>query len=299
MLDRHPLPGRDVVVDGVRLHVVAHGRGHGLPLLLLHGIPTSSYLWRNVMRDLESDVRTLAPDLVGLGRSERPARRGYRLSEQSELLCGLLDELALPRVVVAGHDEGGAVAVQLAALAPDRVAGLALLGSALHPDAWPPPALVPLLLPGVGELYAELLARPAGARVLKLLTGALPEAELGCYAAPLRAPGGSRGLCRVVRAVDLSGAAASLQRLAATRLPVLVLWGSDDRVRSSTYGRRLAGELPTAAFVPVSGAGHLLPEVWPERVAEELAGFVADVAGSPMPVVVTEATARAGQPADQ
>jgi len=279
VLDPHPLPGRDVVVGGVRLHVVSHGRGGRLPLLLVHGVPTSSYLWRNVMRDLESTVPTVAADLVGLGRSERPRRHGYRLAEQAALLRGLLDELALPRVALAGHAEGGAVALELAALAPDRVAGIALLGTAAHPDAWPPPAVVPLLLPGVGRATLEVLRQLPGParRAVRTALGQLPDLELDHYLAPLRSAEAARGLVRLVRSLDLAGTAAALEILRPGAPPALVLWGTDDPVRSAAYGRRLAGELPGAVFVPVAGAGHLLPEECPERVAEELAGFVAEL----------------------
>lgn len=287
MHDPHPLPGRDLVVDGVRLHVVSHGRGGAVPLLLLHGLPTTSYLWRNVMRDLETTTHTVAPDLVGLGRSERPPRCGYRLAEQAARLLGLLDEVDLARVVVAGHDEGGAVALQLAAMAPDRVAGLALLGGAVHGDAWPAPAAVPLLLAGTGPLWAGLLRRRRlVTRGLTAALGPLPETELGHYAAPLLAPGGVEGLLRLLRSIDLTGTEAAVEMLRVRFPMTLVLWGTDDRVRSAAYGRRVASELPRAAFVPVSGGGHLLPQECPERVAAELAGFVAD-----LPV--------AGQSADQ
>ncbi len=278
MHDPHPLPGRDVVVNGVRLRVVLHGRGGGLPILLVHGLPATSYLWRNVMRDLESKTSTVAADLVGLGWSERPAKPGYRLAEQAVLLLGLLDELGLDRVMVAGQDEGGAVGLHLAALAPERVAGLALLGSAVHTDAWPAPVAVPFLLPGLGDLLAGLLRHPGpAARVVAAALGPLPPVELRHYVAPLVAPGGARGLLRLVRSVDLSGTESAVKILGSGLPPTLVLWGTEDRVRSAAYGRRLADELPGAAFVPVSGGGHLLPQEWPERVAEELAGFVAEL----------------------
>lgn len=279
MHDPHPLPGRDLVVDGVRLYVVTHGRGERPPLLLVHGLPTSSYLWRNVMRDLESEAPTVAADLVGLGRSERPRRRGYRLAEQARLLLGLLDQLGLGEVVVAGHDEGGAVAIHLAALAPGRVVGLALLGTALHADAWPSPVAVPLLLPGMGEAGLELVRRrPSwGAAAVDRLLGPMSEVTLDNYLTPLRARGGSRGLLRLVRSVDVAATESLLRIVGAGLPPTLVLWGSDDPVRSPAYGRRLAAELPAATYVPVSGAGHLLPEECPERVAEELAGFAAEL----------------------
>ena len=77
MPNHHPLPGDDVVVDGVRLHVVRYGPSTPgrPPLLLLHGLGTSSYLWRDVMRAVGHDTSTIAPDLIGLGRSEFDANR--------------------------------------------------------------------------------------------------------------------------------------------------------------------------------------------------------------------------------
>src|ERR1700712_1695630 len=91
--DLHPLPGREVVVgaDGprgaLRLHVVEHGRaGDGVALLMLHGIPATSYLWRDVARDLEHQRLCLMPDLIGCGESERPPNRGpYPLDEAAAL----------------------------------------------------------------------------------------------------------------------------------------------------------------------------------------------------------------------
>jgi len=289
--DSHPLPGTDVVVDGVRLHVVCHGSAAGggdagrPPLLLLHGVPTTSYLWRDVMRDLEHQVPCVAPDLVGLGRSERPARRYYDLAGQARLLVALLDQLRLDRVVVVGHDLGGSVAVHLAALAPERVAGLALLDAPVHTDVWPVPAVLPLLIPGAGEAYAAAMRRmPALARtVLARALGAggptsvLAARELDYYLAPLLRPGGAQSLVRLVRAVDLAPVESAWRLLRAAPPPTLVLWGEQDRLHSPAYGRRVAGELPGASWVPVADAGHLLPQERPERVAEELAGFRADL----------------------
>lgn len=282
MRDAHPLPGIDIVVEGHRLHVVRHGRGTGLPLLLLHGLPTSSYLWRDVMRDVEHSVATIAPDLVGLGRSERRRVGGYDLPAQARLLLGLLDELGIDRVAVAGHVLGGAVAIHLAAIAPERVAGLALLATAVHADTWPVPAILPLTLPRVGDAYARL-ARLVPARTARRLArglgvdGTLPASVLDHYAAPLLSRDGARGLLRFVRSVDLAatGAAWDIVRLAPP--PTLLLWGCEDRVHPIAYGRRLAEQIPAATWVPLSGCGHLLPEECPERVAEELTGFLADL----------------------
>ena len=288
MRDPHPLPGTDFVIDGRRVHVVRHGRGGRLPLLLLHGLPTSSYLWRDVMRDLERELPTIAPDLLGMGRSERPRVGGYDLPAQARRLLGLLDALHLERVAVAGHVLGGAVAVHLAALAPDRVAGLVLLGTPLHAETWPVPAVLPLTLPGLGWAYARAAGRmPALARRLLAgglgATGVLPPEVLHRYTAPLLTPDGARGLVRFVQSVDLRTTSALWDRFRTAPPPTLLVWGTDDTVHSVAYGRRLADQMPSAGWVPLAGRGHLLPEECPERVAEELAGFVAELRGGLAP----------------
>lgn len=286
MRDAHPLPGADVVVAGVdgaplRLHLVSHGRAGGPPLLLLHGVPTSSYLWRDVVRDLEHELGCLVPDLVGAGGSERPAtRRPYGLDAQARALLRLLDAHGVERFTVAGHGLGGSVAVHLAAFAPERVGGLVLLAAPVHADVWPVPPALPLLVPGLGELVAGLprwapaLARRALVRAL----GAGPsEREIDCYLRPLHAPEGAAGLLALVRSADLRAVEASWRIVRADPPPALVLWGGRDQVLSTAYGRRVAGELAGAAWVPVGEAGHLLPQERPERVAEEIAAFVTDL----------------------
>lgn len=286
MHDAHPLPRSDVIVGGLRISLTRHGRAGCPAVLLLHGFPTSSYLWHDVARDLGHDYDVLAPDLVGLGRTERPTSSApYRLAEQARHLLGLLDALNVPSVVVAGHDLGGAVAVHLAALAPERVSALALINAGLHADAWPTPAALPLLVPGLGEAYAAAGRRlPRLARtILARSLGAAPDSalcglEVAAYLNPLLGAAGARGMLHFARCVDLSSAESAWDAVRVAAPPTLVMWGEQDHLRSLAYGRRLVAECPGAAWVPVADAGHLLPQQRPERVAEELAGFAADVA---------------------
>src|SRR4051794_12555311 len=226
--DVHPLPGRDVVVtpptsssrsqqagarhrrlpepQALRLHVVEHGRpdAGGVPVLLLHGVPATSYLWRDVARDLEHDRLCLMPDLLGCGASERPAGRvPYRLEEQAALLLALLDELGIGRFAVVGNDLGGAIAVHVAALAGPRVAGLVLSAAPVHETAWPTTPVLPLLPRGVGEAtLAVLRTNPSLARrvAVRALGAQLSERELDHYLDPLRTAEGAAALLRFVRA---------------------------------------------------------------------------------------------------
>src|SRR4051812_27248442 len=172
MQDLHPLAGTDVVVPAgddygleapLRMHVVEHGRRDGMSVLLLHGLPTTSYLWRDVARDLGHDHLCLMPDLIGLGNSEKPLqRRPYALDAQARVVLGALDTLHVDRLVAVGHDLGGAVAVHLAALAPQRVAGIALIDSPVHAEVWPVPSVLPLLTPGIAQAEVGVLRRTPG-----------------------------------------------------------------------------------------------------------------------------------------
>lgn len=283
----------DQVVEGIRIRVTIHGGpGDGLDgspaVLLLHGFPTSSQLWREVAPEMcagtDDDLHVLAPDLVQLGGSERTGCR-IDLATQARLLLGLLDANGVDKVLVAGHGLGGAVAVHLAALDGRRVAGLALLDSPLHADVWPVTGALPMLIPGVREICARALPVVPwlAERLLATFVGQGSEANgqrpLDRYVEELRKPGAARGLVHFATAVDPVAIEAAWHIVRASAPPTLIMWGAEDRVHNLAYGRRVAGELPSAAWVPIAGAGHLLPEERPERVAEELIAFHAEVAG--------------------
>src|SRR5450432_4715063 len=155
----------DHVIDGIRIRATTYGGpGDGLDrtpaVLLIHGFPTSSQLWRKVAPEMcagtDDDLYVLAPDLVQLGESERTGS-AIDLATQARLMLGLLDAAGIDKVIVAGHGLGGAVAVHLAALDARRVAGLALLDTPLHADAWPVAGALPMLIPGVRAICGRAL----------------------------------------------------------------------------------------------------------------------------------------------
>jgi haloalkane dehalogenase len=273
MHDPHALPGADLVVSGVRLHVVRHGRdGHAgePPILFLHGLGTTGRLWSDAVRDLEHEHRSIVPDLAGCGRSERAARPRCAPSAQAQLMLDLLTALEHEQAVVIGHDVGGAIAIHMTALAPERVIALGLVGTPLHDDAWPPPVVAPLLVPALGTALTRL------ARLR-------PELRSRAVAALAGGPGVAngeeclRGAEDIAAAFDAEAAEAALGVVAAAPPPTLVLWGEDDDRLTPAYGARVAAAVPGATWVPIAGAGHLVPIDRPERVAEEIAGFLADL----------------------
>ncbi|MFE9996577.1 haloalkane dehalogenase [Streptomyces avermitilis] len=108
--------------------------GSGVPIVFLHGNPTSSYLWRNVMPAVGSG-RLLAPDLIGMGESGKPAL-DYTFADHARYLDAWFDALDLRDVILVGHDWGGALAFDWAARHPHRVRGIAFTETIVKPMAW-------------------------------------------------------------------------------------------------------------------------------------------------------------------
>jgi pimeloyl-ACP methyl ester carboxylesterase len=128
--------GEFIDISGQRLYYYAAGsRGTGEPVLLIHGFPTSSHLWLDVVAKLPAGHRIVVVDLLGFGRSDAPPTADYTIGGHGERLLRLLDALRIDRACIAGHGTGGAIALWLGIKAPERVTRIALLGSSTS-EGW-------------------------------------------------------------------------------------------------------------------------------------------------------------------
>ncbi|KAJ55844.1 hypothetical protein ACMU_08710 [Actibacterium mucosum KCTC 23349] len=125
-----PFPKSFLAVNGHRMAYVDHGEGR--PVVFLHGNPTSSYLWRNIIPHLPAGHRAIAPDLIGMGDSAKPDI-DYTYADQAAHLHGLLDALDLTDVVLVIHDWGGALGFDWAMQNPDRVSAIAFMETVAPP----------------------------------------------------------------------------------------------------------------------------------------------------------------------
>lgn len=124
---------RDEVLDSEIAYV---DTGTGDPVVFLHGNPTSSYLWRNIIPYLEERARCLAPDLIGMGESDGNPSGSYRFVDHAEYLDAWFDELNLDNVVFVVHDWGSALGFNWARRHPERVKGLVYMEAILPPLTW-------------------------------------------------------------------------------------------------------------------------------------------------------------------
>ena len=267
--------GEFVEVGGARLYYYAAGtRGTGEPLLLLHGFPTSSHLWNQVVPLVPAGHRVVVSDLLGFGRSDPPGGRDLSIGGHAIRVLGLLDALGIAEAAIVGHDIGGSVALRLALDEPARVSRICLVNSAAV-SARPGAAL------GFGRLLAHLLRALPSA----VATSALRSRMRRGYVSPER---GSHSIEQYLRPfTNDAGQRAMVSHLAAgsdhaveggaalggIRVPVAVLCGSDDPIQPADVSRRLGKTIPGATVEIVPDARHFLPEESPQvvgRVITEL-----------------------------
>jgi haloalkane dehalogenase len=262
--------------------------GSGTAMVFLHGNPTSSHLWRKVM-PLVGPGRLLAPDLIGMGDSGKPAI-DYKLADHVRYLDAWFDALNLDRVILVGHDWGGVLAFDWAARHPGRVAGLAFLETIVRPLAWaefPEPAqpfFRSLRTPGAGEAMAlEQNVFIEQALPATVLTG-LAAADLAAYRKPYPTPQSRRPLLAWARSLPLAGEPQDVvarveaydQWLAASPgVPKLLLTfdpgpGTMIGPELADWCRRHIAALDVAACGP---AGHHAPEDQPAAIAAAIAAW--------------------------
>jgi pimeloyl-ACP methyl ester carboxylesterase len=248
--------------------------GQGEPVVLLHGIPTWSYLWTPVLGTLTRAARVLAPDLAGFGFSDKRDCFDRSIARQAELVDAWMDRLGISSAVIVGHDIGGGVALRLATLFPSRVRKLCVMNTVCY-DSWPIELMLQFGHPGADRLLSAAMA-------MRLLRQALkggfarrpPAALLDGLLAPYSTEVGKLSLIRNASALNTNLTTEIVPRLRSIDVPTLILWGEDDVFQPVSYGERLSWDIPGAHFVRIGGARHFLMVDRPHAVARRLNAFI-------------------------
>ena len=267
------LPQRDVEIEGFNVHLVEAGAG--FPVVLVHGSPTSSILFRHQIATLSHRFKVIAPDILGFGQSAVPAG-GTAFHEQAGVLRALLDHLGLERYALLGHDWGGPIAMASAIQRPEQVSRLVLVNTTLRPDFNPPWYWKPFVAPLLGELL--LVHLNLFGRGLPLMMRAAREKSLHRrYLAPLSRADTRRTVLSLER---LTGYAKLMREvvdvLPRMQVPTLILWGEPDGYFRRPEMQRLHALIPHAKVRPIPKGGHFPQEDAPEAVTDALLAFLRD-----------------------
>jgi haloalkane dehalogenase len=249
-------------VDGLRLaHVDV---GDGPPVLLLHGSPAWSFIWRKTIPALrEAGFRCIAPDHAGYGRSDKPLDPDwYSVERHVELAESLLDELDLRDVTLVVHDWGGPIGLTLALRRRDRIARMAVLDTAIDPrETWMNETWVRFR-----EFVLATEDLPVGEVMRGTCAHGLDADALAAYEAPFPTPESTVVLGAMMGTVPRPGedAAAMAERfydaLRRDPRPMLIVWAESDLYLTLASGQRLAARIGREIDHVVAGAGHALPE---------------------------------------
>ncbi len=262
---------RELATDAGTL--VYHEHGEGPPLLLLHGNPTWSFLYRNVIADLRQDFRCVALDYPGFGLSSAPPGYGFTPREHATVVGGFVDALDLRDATVMVHDWGGPIGLWVAAQRPDRVRGLVIGNTWAWPVNGDPRFEIASRLMGgpVGRLAITRLnmfvkvALPIGHRLRKLT-----DDEMNAYREAMSTPASRRAAAALPAAILgdrplLADAEEAVKRFADR--PSVIVWADKDVAFQKRELERWRRLLPTGTVVPVPGAGHFVQSDAPEAVA--------------------------------
>ena len=290
-----------------RVALLEAGASPSPPVLFVHGIPTSGWLWRHVLRFLAPDVHGYAPDLLGLGDSEVGPSIPLHMQTQASMLAELMETLGHESYGLVCHDQGGAAAQLLAAQLPERIRCFVITDCVCY-DNWPVPAIRRLqTFARLGPL-ARLAARSGLLQWLQTSTPlsdfrrgvhrkqALTDEAITEYLRPLRA--GPQQRARFLRFLLAGDSRYSLQAVPGLRRfekPTLVIWAADDRYLSPSWGQRLLEDIPGAQQLHlVPFCGHFWQEERPAEFASLMKAFFEEHLSSP-PDPATEGRVAGGR----
>jgi haloalkane dehalogenase len=257
-------------LEGLRMHYLDEGNGD--PILLLHGEPTWSYLYRKMIPPLSRRFRVIAPDYIGFGRSDKPTERDwYTYERHVDSIVQLIEVLDLMEVTVVVQDWGGPIGLRCAVEHEKRFAKLVILNTGIMRPGpnWPSEAFMQW------RNYAE--RNPdldVGFIVQASTVTELTDEVLGGYTAPWPTPESKAGVAAFPLIVPLSeddpGAAEMIRTgdaLTEWPKPALVAFSDSDPIFPQKAGERMASKIPGARFVAIEGASHFLQEDKGEEIA--------------------------------
>ena len=276
----YPFESHYLTIDDVRIHYVEQGRGE--PVLMVHGQPTWSYLWRNIIPVIAENYRAIAIDLMGFGLSDKPAHRQYSFAEHTAILRGFIDTLELKNLTLVLHDWGGPIGLDYAVYHQENIKKLLLLNTF---------ATVDFKLPWIfkaafrSPFVADFLVRRLNAfGILAPRFGVrrkLDKRALQNYREPHPDYASRIGVAQFPRNIPCGPGDASYepiraisQALTTSLIPTLFMIGDKDPVTAYIDPRPLVERMVNARLKVVKEAGHYLQEDQPEAVAQGILEFL-------------------------
>ncbi len=262
----YPFQERWVHLDGLAIHYVDEGYG-GRPVLMVHGNPAWSYMWRRLIPAVSARHRALALDLMGFGKSDKPHPGLHDFSHHARIVTGFIQSLGLRNLVIVAHDWGAPFAMQYVVRNQQNIAGLILLNTFLTTDYRLPPLVASKITPAV-------------IRDSSIHPGEISEAVMEAYWAPFPDDESKKVYQSFATMFPDSPTHPSYmpmkqieQYLPQLKVPTILIWGTGRA--APAYAERIAKMIPDSKLCQVK-SGHFVPEDVPDEVERLVLDFLVD-----------------------
>ena len=278
----YPFQSRWLDLEAYRLHYIAEGSGP--PLLMVHGNPTWSFLWRHLVRDLRFDYRPIAIDHVGCGLSDKPRNLTYSLPIHIANLVQLIDHLDLQKVTLIAHDWGGPIGLRALLARRERFSRIILFNTGAFPPPYIPWRIRACRVPILGKIAVQgfnLFARAAQTMAVHEPHLITPIARHG-FLSPYDSWQHRQAIFRFVCDIPTSKKHPTWKHLAEledalpllNKMPIKLIWGMRDWCFQASCLDRLLGHWLSAEVVRLDDAGHWVTEEAKEEVLQHVIEFL-------------------------
>ena len=279
--DLYPFKSHYHLIKGHKYHYVDEGKGKGKVMVMVHGNPTWSFFYRNLIKEMSKNYRVIAPDHLGCGLSDKPKDFEYRLETHIENLESLIVSLKVDCITLVMHDWGGAIGMGFAVRHPHRIKSLVVMNSAAFSMDSIPWRIALGRIPWLGDFLVRKLNLFCRSAIRMAVRKKLPPDVVKGYLLPYNNYENRIGVLRFIQDIPLSVNDISYEVLLEIEhglwmfreVPVCLLWGMKDWCFNTQFLRKWRTYYPQAEVHPLDNVGHYVLEDGCDQVVEHLRNF--------------------------
>jgi len=270
------LKSKYLIAENTRIHYLIAGSGE--PILFIHGFPTSSYLWRNIMEEVQDKYKVIAIDLPGYGKSEKSIEDSFSFRYYTRILNSFLDNLKLDKITLGVHDVGGPIGLYWMIQNMERVNRLILFNTLVYPKfSW---AVKLFGLASITPGIKEWLTSKKGIKKA-LYMGIHNKANITAeiirnYQLPFDNKISRKVLLKSVQRLSLKGFKEIEDKLNRFNGPVQIIYGENDKIlpKVSDTMKKVKKDLPQCNINSIPNCGHFLQEEHPKQISKTILEFM-------------------------
>ena len=273
----YPFESKYADVLGSKIHYIEAGEGK--PIVFIHGNPTSSYLWRNVIPYLSAFGRCIAFDLIGMGKSSKPQNSRYDFKEQYDHAEGFIEAMGLDEITFVLHEWGGALGSYYASRHPQKVRAIALMESIIQPDQW---KSFPWNIKRLFKKWAGEKNYSVDKVIPSLTLRKMTKSEMDHYLTPFQDSESQKPALVWSTQLPIEGSAGEVHKilekafqfLQSSEIPKLWLWAEPGAIIRKRDVKKWQKQWRNLQIQNVGEGKHFLPEDQPHSIGTSLARWV-------------------------